>query len=217
MKKQFFIYLLAIILISCNDTPEIVENSQCNTVEEIEAINLLTEVDPIFEDGEVNAIIEIPTGTNEKWELNKSSGEIEWEEVNGKPRVVDYLGYPGNYGFIPQSLLSKDLGGDGDPLDIIVLGPAIERGSVVKSKIIGVIYLLDRGEQDDKLIAVTENTPFYEVNSIAELEEKFKGTSQILELWFTNYKGPGKIITNGFGEAKEANEIVRNAISQFEG
>ena len=46
-----------------------------------------------------------------------------------KPREVKYLGYPGNYGMIPRTLLPKELGGDGDPLDVIVLGPAVERGS----------------------------------------------------------------------------------------
>ena len=51
---------------------------------------------------------------------------VEWEIVNGKPRKVHYLGYPGNYGFIPQTSLSKDRGGDGDPADILLTDPAVE-------------------------------------------------------------------------------------------
>jgi len=59
---------------------------------------------------------------------------------------------------IPQTLLSKENGGDGDPLDVIILGPSISRGSVVKAHLIGVLKLLDGGEQDDKLIAIIDNS-----------------------------------------------------------
>ena len=57
-----------------------------------------------------------------------------WEFKDGKPRIVKYLGYPGNYGMVPKTLLPENLGGDGDPLDVIVLGPQVERGSVIKCK-----------------------------------------------------------------------------------
>ena len=74
-------------------------------------------------------MIEIPTGTTAKWEVVKPSGELRWEFDQGRPRVVRYLGYPGNYGMIPRTLLPKEEGGDGDPLDVVVLGPAVPRGS----------------------------------------------------------------------------------------
>ena len=74
---------------------------------------------------------------------------------------------------IPQTLLAKANGGDGDPLDILVLGPPVERGSVLSCKLIGVLYLKDRGEQDDKLIAVAENSPFENLQSIEDLNQNF--------------------------------------------
>ena len=177
--------------------------------------NLLTDLIPIYEDGEVNAVIEIPSGTLEKWELNKLNGQVEWELLNNIPRVVNYLGYPGNYGMIPRTLISKDQEGDGDPLDIIVLGPPIERGRVVKCKIIGVLYLIDRGEQDDKLIAVSTNSPLYGVNSINELNDDYIGISEILQLWFTNYKGHGKMESKGFGNKDTAIDILKAAINEY--
>ncbi len=106
-------------------------------------------------DTDAKAIIEIPAGTLDKFELNKKSHEIEHEHKDGTPRVVQYLAYPANYGYIPNTLLAKEDGGDGDPLDVLVLGAAVEREAKLDIKIIGALRLLDRGEQDDKLIAVT--------------------------------------------------------------
>ena len=103
-------------------------------------------------------MIEIPAGTLEKWEYNKSTRDIELELINIKPRIFSYLGYPANYGMIPKTLLPKKYGGDGDPLDVIVIGPAEPRGSIVKCKIIGVLYLIDNFEQDDKLIAISSKS-----------------------------------------------------------
>ena len=61
---------------------------------------------------------------------------------------------------IPGTLLPKDRGGVGNPLDVIVLGPAISRGTIVAVKPIGILKLLDDGEQDDKIIATTMDSPF---------------------------------------------------------
>jgi len=53
--------------------------------------NLLTDYPAIAEDGSVNAVIEIPAGTEQKWEVNKTSGIIEWEQVDGTGRIVNYI------------------------------------------------------------------------------------------------------------------------------
>jgi inorganic pyrophosphatase len=179
-------------------------------------LNLVTDVPPLFEDGDVNAIIEIPTGTIDKWELDKTTGKIQWELVDDKPRIIKYLGYPGNYGMIPRTLLSKKNGGDGDPLDILVLGPPVTRGQIIKCKIIGVLYLLDRGEKDDKLIAISNDSPLYRVNSIKELNDDYKGVSEILQLWFENYKGPGKMESKGFGDKNNATNLLEAAIKEYQ-
>lgn len=210
-------FSLSLIFISCDSFRSEIRknNSYTSSGTDTTKTNLLTDFIPIYEDGDVNAVIEIPSGTLEKWELNKTSGQVEWELVNDIPRVINYLGYPGNYGMIPRTLLSKERGGDGDPLDIIVLGPPVERGLVVKCKIIGVLYLTDSGEQDDKLIAVSTNSPLYEVNNIDELNDNYPGISEILQLWFLNYKGPGKMESKGFGDKDTAIHILKAAISEY--
>ncbi|WP_417584508.1 inorganic diphosphatase [Nitrincola sp.] len=173
----------------------------------------------INEDGSVRAIIEIPTGTSAKWEVSKDDPKaVYWEYKNDKPRVVNYLGYPGNYGAIPGTALPKELGGDGDPLDVIVLGQAAPRGEIVDVRVIGVLKMLDDGEQDDKLIAVMmQDSPFAHIESMAQLDAEFAGVSQIVDLWFANYKGPdGGMEGLGFEDAESARAVLDAAAANFE-
>lgn len=167
-------------------------------------------------DGSINLVVEIPAGTCAKWEVTPDGRALKWEFKKGKPRVVKYLGYPGNYGMIPRTILPKELGGDGDPLDVIALGPAQARGSVVKAKLIGVAKFLDDGEHDDKLIAVLEGSALYEVSTLQELNEKYEGVADIVRLWFSNYKGPGEMEFEGFGEAAAAQKILAAAHAAFD-
>ena len=177
--------------------------------------NFLTDFPYLNADGTINVVVEIPTGTTEKWEVEKKDGSLIWEFKNGKPRIVDYLGYPGNYGMVPQTVLAKELGGDGDPLDVVLIGPALPRGSVVKAKVIGVFKMIDGKELDDKLMAVSAGTPFFELNSVSELNKKFNGITQIIETWFLNYKGPGAVESKGFGDKEEAMTLLKVAAASF--
>ena len=182
----------------------------------VSSTDLVAGYAPRNDDGTINVVVEIPTGTNAKWEVTKEDTHVlKWEFKKGKPRVVKYIGYPGNYGMIPQTLLPKELGGDGDPLDIIALGPAQQRGGVVRAKLIGVLKLLDDGEQDDKLIAVLEGSALYEVSSLRELNETYGGVAEIVRLWFSNYKGPGEMEFEGFGDVAEAQKILAAAHAAF--
>ena len=177
--------------------------------------NYLIDYAPLARDGDIFVVVEIPTGSNAKWEVSKPDGKLRWEIRKGKPRVVKYLGYPGNYGMIPQTLLPESAGGDGDPLDVIVLGPAVARGSVIKVKLIGVLKMLDAGEQDDKLVAVQDGTPLYTVDSIEELNARFAGVAEIVEIWFSNYKGPGEMESLGYSSKEQALSILKAAIKAF--
>lgn len=177
--------------------------------------NLLTEVIPVLEGKWVNMVVEIPAGSREKWEVNKETGLIERDSLNGQPRTINYLGYPANYGFIPQTLLPKSQGGDGDPLDVLVIGDAREKGTVLRCKIIGVLKLLDNGEQDDKLIAVSENSVFDSNSTIEDLQNNFPGMLGIIETWFTNYKGGSIVLSNGFRSKDEALKILEQSVEAY--
>lgn len=156
------------------------------------------------------ALIEIPAGSTAKWEVNHITGNIEWEFKKDKPRMVKFIGYPGNYGFIPQSLSPKEEGGDGDPLDIIILGPSVEKGTVVEVKILGAIKLLDEGEQDDKILAIPLSGPFKEIDSIEGMLFQFPGVIEIVRYWFEGYKGK-KISFKGYMKREKAKSLIEES------
>ena len=198
---------------SCGIAPELKYNGSYTL---LSLKNLLKDYPSKDSFGDVQAVIEVPAGRTEKWEVGKEGGDLKWKFKKGKPRIVKYIGYPGNYGMVPRTLLPKELGGDGDPLDIILLGPPLKRGDVVSAKLMGVLKLLDNGEQDDKLIAVQMNSPLNKSNSLKELGEQFPGIKEILEQWFVNYKDNKKMQSNGFRNLEEAKKILKEASEQFE-
>ncbi len=211
--KLLIVTFITLAFVSCNQFTE--SNYIDDYTLEAEK-HYVSGYEPINEDGSINAVIEIPAGTTEKWEVDKETGNLAWEFKEGVPRKVKYIGYPGNYGMIPKTLLSEENGGDGDPLDILVLGEAAKRGEILECKIIGVLYLKDRGEQDDKLIGVSKESPFYHVNSIKELNKEFNGISDIIKTWFTNYKGKGMLKSKGYGNKKKAQKILDSSIEQYQ-
>lgn len=167
-------------------------------------------------DSMVNVVIEIPTGTLEKWEVNKENGHLELPEIDGVRRVVDYLGYPGNYGMVPQSLQDAAVGGDGDPLDILILGPPITRGSLAECRVIGIIRMLDNGELDDKLIALPAKGYLENIRNMKNLEADYPGMIEILTIWFENYKGKGQVEIKSIGEKKESFQVLQEAIAAYQ-
>jgi inorganic pyrophosphatase len=91
----------------------------------------------------------------------------------------------------------------------------LPRGGLISVKLIGVLKLLDGGEQDDKLIAVTSGTSFFRVEDMAHLNRDFPGVSSILETWFTHYKGDGEMQSLGFSDAQAAEKLLSAAIEQY--
>ena len=163
----------------------------------------------------VNAVIEIPSGTTAKFEVDER-GRLVWQHdrEHGARREVDYLPFPVNYGMVPRTL-----GGDGDALDIVVLGRGIERAHVAKTRIIGVLEMGDADERDDKLIAVPIETElengFSRLHDLDELDDHYPAAREILELWFENYWGAGNTHIIGWGDATEAEAILDDAERAF--
>lgn len=144
--------------------------------------------------------------------MRKEDGALVWEKINGIPRIVIYIGYPGNYGMIPNTIFSKADGGDGDPLDALILGPPVPRGSIVNVKVIGVMEMLDNGETDHKLICVSKNTHFYSLGSMNDLTTNYPGITEILKIWFLNYKGPGVISDIQIKSVDSAMSLLQNSL-----
>lgn len=113
--------------------------------------NLVNDI-PITLDGfdHISCIVEIPKGTNTKYEYNEKYNIFELERC-----LVSSLQYPVNYGFISQTYAL-----DNDPLDVLIFNhDPIDRGSLVRCRILGVLDFVDNDEIDYKIIAVPHWSP----------------------------------------------------------
>ena len=106
--------------------------------------------------------------------------------------------------------------GDGDALDVILLGEPQPRGTIAKAKVLGGAKFVDQGQQDDKIIAVVQGPGIGEINSIAELNAKYPGVTDILKIWFCNYKGSGKTEFKGYVEKTDASAILVKSKKDYE-
>lgn len=133
----------------------------------------------------VNAIIEIPKGSKAKYEIDKESGLLKLDRV-----LFSSVMYPANYGFIPQTYCD-----DHDPLDILVLCSVdVFPMSLIEAKVIGVMHMIDNGEQDDKIIAVAQHD--MSVNYINDMNELPPHTMKEIVRFFQDYKTlEGKNVT----------------------
>ena len=161
-----------------------------------------------YEDKSINAVIEIPAGMNEKWQVSKQTGSLSREFFMGKPRIINYEPYPINYGMIPRTALPTRIGGDGDPLDIIVLGPPLTQGDVVQVKIIGIMKMTDFGERDDKIIAVPINSELAQFENLLHLNSAQPELVKKIKVWFENYKGKNIVEFKNFGSVEDAQELL---------
>ncbi len=157
-------------------------------------------------DGLYNFYIEIPGGTKEKWEVDKKTGVLKKDQKNGKDRVVNFLPYPGNYGFIPQTL-----SGDGDPIDLIDLDESLGRGTIKRISVIGAMYFEDNNEIDYKFVGVSREGTFKHLDSIEDLFFEKPSVLEIIKLWFLSYKKQGKMVFFKFLDSREASRLIEAA------
>lgn len=161
--------------------------------------------------GHLQGVIEIPAGTNTKFEYNKQLLQFQPDMRDGKPRRVDFMSYPVNYGFIPSTKMDKERGGDGDPLDVLVLAEHLPTGSVVEVLPIGLLMLRDLGELDHKVLAVPVDVDkrIIRAGNWVEFQRDYSAIRHILEQFFLYYDGLGTMTLLGWGDETAAMAEVK--------
>lgn len=134
---------------------------------------------------EINVLIEIPKSSMVKYELDKETGLLVVDRF-----IYTAMGYPFNYGYLPNTT-SKD----GDPVDVMVISTySVQAGSMLPSRVIGMLEMEDEAGIDNKIIAVPTKKvdPFYaNVQTLSDLSE---ATQNMIKHFFEQYKDiePGK-------------------------
>ncbi|BDG06190.1 inorganic diphosphatase [Anaeromyxobacter oryzae] len=162
---------------------------------------------PRYIEDPIPAIIEIPTGSKVKYELDKKSGLLLVDRI-----LFSAVHYPANYGFVPRTYCD-----DGDPLDILVLcSEVIQPLAIMQAKVIGVMKMRDDKGEDDKLIAVHADDPSYaDYSDVAEIAPH---RLRELQRFFQDYKTleNKKVLVSEPQGRSEALQVLRDAIKLYD-
>jgi len=155
----------------------------------------------------INVIVEIPKGSQNKYEFDKETGVFMLDRVLFSP-----IHYPGDYGIIPQTL-----GEDGDPLDALVLVTyPTYPGILIKSRPIGVLRMQDDGENDEKVLCVPADD--VRLTSLTDITNVHEAVRQEIAHFFEVYKQleAKTVKVGGWDDAAAAHDVIKDSITRYQ-
>ena len=158
---------------------------------------------------EFNCIIEIPWGSNNKYEIDKENGLIALDRAN-----YSSAPYPFDYGFVPQTLWE-----DGDPLDVVVIATySLAVGVLVKVRPIAVLEMYDDGDSDFKILAVPVNDMRWdETQDLKDLNKHLlKEYSHFFETYKNLKKGKTDVVLGKYKNKAAAMKVVEKSMKLYQ-
>ncbi len=155
----------------------------------------------------VYVVVEIPKGSRNKYEFDKKLGAIRIDRV-----LYSSMVYPGDYGFVPQTMYD-----DGDPLDIFVMNnePTFP-GCIIPARPIGLFRMKDKGEPDDKILAVNVGDPFFrDYHDIGDIPQHFLAECAHFFSTYKDLEG-AHVKTYGWERAGQTRERIEYGIAAYE-
>ncbi len=162
---------------------------------------------PRYVEDPIPAVIEIPTGSKVKYELDKRTGLLVVDRI-----LFSAVHYPANYGFVPRTYCD-----DGDPLDVLVFcSEQIQPLAIMRAKIIGVMKMRDDKGEDDKLITVHADDPNW--SDYGDVSDIPSHRLRELQRFFEDYKAlENKKVLVGAPQGRSAGlEVLRDAIRLYD-
>ena len=152
------------------------------------------------------AVVEIPKGSKNKYELDKETGLIRLDRI-----LYTSTHYPANYGFIPRSF-----GDDGDPLDVLIIcSETLAPLTLVRCYPIGVITMLDDGRNDEKIIAIPFSDPSY--NKYQDISELPEHVYEEMRHFFNVYKAleDKESVAGDVDGREKAVQVIQGALDNY--
>ncbi|XP_071730629.1 soluble inorganic pyrophosphatase PPA1-like [Rutidosis leptorrhynchoides] len=153
-----------------------------------------------------NVVIEIAKGSKVKYQLDKKTGLIKVDHV-----LYSSVVYPANYGFIPRTLCE-----DNDPMDVLVImQEPVVPGCVLRAKAVGLMPMIDQGERDDKIIAVSADDPEY--RSLNDIHQLPPHRLAEIRRFFEDYRKEEnkEVAVDDFLPAAKAQERIQHSIDLY--
>jgi inorganic pyrophosphatase len=155
----------------------------------------------------IYVVVEIPKGSRNKYEYDEQRGFVRLDRV-----LFSSLHYPGDYGFVPQTLHT-----DGDPLDVLVMtNEPTFAGCVIEARPLGVYGLIDREQLDDKILAVPHTDPlFKEYHTLKDVPPHFLDE---VAHFFDVYKDleSAEVKGSGWDGLESACAEIRRAVERYQ-
>jgi len=152
------------------------------------------------------AVVEIPMGSSNKYELDKASGLLKLDRV-----LHSAVFYPANYGFIPQTMAD-----DGDPMDVLILAAEpVYPMTLVTARPIGVMTMVDQDELDYKIIAVGISDPEY--NTYHDVHELPRHRLAVIRRFFEDYKTleNKRVVVDDILPALDAVPVIEKSLAVY--
>ncbi|MCK6462614.1 MAG: inorganic diphosphatase [Candidatus Pacebacteria bacterium] len=157
----------------------------------------------------INVVIEIPKDSQNKYEIDKQTGIISLDRVLYSP-----VHYPADYGFIPETKAE-----DGDPADVMVLGSdPLFPGCVARVRPIGILRMIDAGEQDNKILGVQADNPRFDaIKDISDIEKLHTHSLKEIAHFFQTYKElqGKKVEILGWENSSAAKKEIERAMEMY--
>lgn len=170
-------------------------------------MNIWHDINPDYiSDTDFVAVVEIPKGSKNKYELDKETGFLKLDRT-----LYTATHYPANYGFIPRTYAD-----DNDPLDVMIIcSEPIHPMTLVRCYPVGVISMLDDGKKDEKIIAIPFNDPVY--NGYRSVYNLPKHIHDEMSHFFSVYKMLEKkeTVVDEVGDFTEAIRVIRYCIEKY--
>ena len=193
--RIFLFFCLGFVLSSCD---------QGTFVKKGKRLKHLT---PYSEAGNLQMVVSIPAGTVQAYEYNEQKHRLVQADEADPHQVLDFLPYPGNFGFIP----SGDPEVQSDALDVLLLSKPLSRSTIVEIIPIATLLLKAGANKMTKIIAVPRDSSLrvIDATNFATFLIKYDAAKRIIEEWFTHYRGDRGVISLGWKNEAYALDMIK--------